>query len=342
MGPVVQLAEIDPDAGLGLGEVGGKALNLGIADSAGFPVPTGFCVTHRRLRRGGGRPARRGHRRAARHGLRRPGHRSAAGRAGASAGCPSTGAGPASPPDPSRVRAAAASGAGSGPVLGDGRRPGVRQLRRPAGHLPQCRRRDAVIDAVRRCWASLWTDRAVSYRTSQRHRPAHGSPWRSSCSGWWTRSQPGSCSPPNPVTGTRHQAVIDASPGLGEAVVSGAVNPDHFVVDTATGAIIERRLGDKRVLDPQPRPGGGTEQVDLDAAVDSACLTDDQLRDLAALGRRVEDTTGRRRTPSGRSTPPGTCWLTQARPITTLYPLPTRPDAARNPGLHVPDAWPRG
>ena len=50
----------------------------------------------------------------------------------------------------------------------------------------------------------------------------------------------------NPVTGRRGQAVIDASPGLGEAVVSGAVNPDHFVVDTATGAILERRLGDKR------------------------------------------------------------------------------------------------
>ena len=51
----------------------------------------------------------------------------------------------------------------------------------------------------------------------------------------------------NPVTGRRRQAVIDASPGLGEAVVSGAVNPDHFVVDTATGRILQRRLGDKRV-----------------------------------------------------------------------------------------------
>jgi len=50
----------------------------------------------------------------------------------------------------------------------------------------------------------------------------------------------------NPVTGRRHQAVIDASPGLGEAVVSGAVNPDHFVVDPASGEILERRLGDKR------------------------------------------------------------------------------------------------
>ena len=41
----------------------------------------------------------------------------------------------------------------------------------------------------------------------------------------------------DPVTGDRHRAVIDASPGLGEAVVSGAVNPDRFVVDTATGEV---------------------------------------------------------------------------------------------------------
>ena len=60
----------------------------------------------------------------------------------------------------------------------------------------------------------------------------------------------------NPVTGRRHEAVIDASPGLGESVVSGAVNPDHFVVDTATGRITERRLGDKRTF-IRSLPGGG-------------------------------------------------------------------------------------
>ena len=47
----------------------------------------------------------------------------------------------------------------------------------------------------------------------------------------------------NPVTGRRRQAVIDASPGLGEAVVSGSVNPDHFVVDATTGVAVERAAG---------------------------------------------------------------------------------------------------
>ena len=87
------------------------------------------------------------------------------------------------------------------------------------------------------------------------------------------------------MTGRRREAVIDASPGLGESVVSGAVNPDHFVVDTWTGRITERRLGDK-LTTIRSLPGGGTERVPT--ALADACLTDDQVRALAALGDRVE------------------------------------------------------
>src|SRR3712207_8372919 len=63
----------------------------------------------------------------------------------------------------------------------------------------------------------------------------------------------------NPLTGRRRQAVIDAAPGLGESVVSGAVNPDHFVVDTATGTILSRRIGDKRHA-VRGLPGGRSEE----------------------------------------------------------------------------------
>src|SRR5438034_11812056 len=94
----------------------------------------------------------------------------------------------------------------------------------------------------------------------------------------------------NPVTGRRAQAVIDASPGLGEAVVSGAVTPDHFVVDTASGRVLERRLGDKR-LRIESLPSGGTQRIQLPATPDStqtACLSDTQLRELAALAQQVE------------------------------------------------------
>jgi phosphoenolpyruvate synthase/pyruvate phosphate dikinase len=95
----------------------------------------------------------------------------------------------------------------------------------------------------------------------------------------------------NPVTGWRHQAVIDASPGLGEAVVSGAVNPDPFVVDTSSGEILERRLGDKRLM-IRSLSGGGTEHVSLSPDAHQSCLTDAQIRDLAALGQRVESLYG--------------------------------------------------
>ncbi len=92
---------------------------------------------------------------------------------------------------------------------------------------------DAVLAAVRQCWASLWTDRAVTYRAT------HGiSPSTVALAVVVQRmvdaAVAGVLFTANPVTGRRHEAVIDASPGLGEAVVSGAVNPDHFVVDTAS------------------------------------------------------------------------------------------------------------
>ena len=125
----------------------------------------------------------------------------------------------------------------------------------------------------------------------------------------------------NPVTGRRGQAVIDASPGLGEAVVSGAVNPDHFVVDTATGAILERRLGDKQIL-IRAQPGGGTEHVERPGAAGDACITDDQVRALAALGDRVEAHYGAPQDTEWAIDAGGRLWLTQARPITTLFPLP--------------------
>src|SRR3712207_5744338 len=91
----------------------------------------------------------------------------------------------------------------------------------------------------------------------------------------------------NPLTGRRRQAVIDASPGLGEAVVSGAVNPDHFVVNTSTGEIVERRLWDKRVA-IRAAAGGGTQRVELAGNEDEASLDDVQIRALADLGARAE------------------------------------------------------
>ncbi|HEY3080667.1 MAG TPA: PEP/pyruvate-binding domain-containing protein [Chloroflexota bacterium] len=179
---------------------------------------------------------------------------------------------------------------------------------------------DAVLEAVRRCWASLWTDRAVAYRASNAidHRSAR---LAVVVQRLVDASVAGVLFTANPVTGRRGEAVVDASPGLGEAVVSGAVNPDRFVVDTASGAIRERRLGDKRVAVLRA-PDGGTRRVTVDARADEACLSDEQLRALARLGERVERRFGAPQDTEFAVDAGGTLWLTQARPITTLFPLP--------------------
>jgi rifampicin phosphotransferase len=179
---------------------------------------------------------------------------------------------------------------------------------------------ESVIDAVRRCWASLWTDRAVSYRAANGIDP-HGVRLAVAVQRMVDASVAGVLFTANPVTGKRRQAVIDASPGLGEAVVSGAVNPDHFVANTATGEIVERRLGDKRVA-IVAGSGGGTEQVELAAGEHRASLSDGQVLTLAKLGGRVEKYYGAPQDTEWAIDGDGGIWLLQARQITTLFPLP--------------------
>ncbi|GAA0401973.1 phosphoenolpyruvate synthase [Acrocarpospora corrugata] len=182
---------------------------------------------------------------------------------------------------------------------------------------------DAVLDAVHRCWASLWTDRAVAYRSA--NGIDHQAVKLAVVIQEMVQSEiAGVMFTANPITGRRREAVIDASPGLGEAVVSGAVNPDHFVV--RDGRVRERRLGDKRMA-VRSLAGGGVEQVAT--AQDAACLTDAQILALAELGGRVEDHYGSPQDTEWAIDAGGTLWLTQARPITTLYPVPEGPPGLR-------------
>jgi rifampicin phosphotransferase len=182
---------------------------------------------------------------------------------------------------------------------------------------------ETVLDAVRRCWASLWTDRAVSYRAT------HGIDQRGVRLAVVVQRMvdaqvAGVLFTANPLTGKRRQAVIDANPGLGEAVVSGATSPDHFVVNTLTGEIIERRLGDKQVI-IRAIAGGGTQRVEQAGQVNTVSLSDAQVRLLAALGAQVEAYFNAPQDMEWAFDAAGQLWLLQARPITTLFPLP--PDA---------------
>jgi phosphohistidine swiveling domain-containing protein len=187
---------------------------------------------------------------------------------------------------------------------------------------------DDLLDAIRRCWASLWTDRAVSYRASNGIDPRTVR-LAVVVQRMINATVAGVLFTANPLTGRRHQAVIDANPGLGEAVVSGAVNPDHFVVDADRGEIVERRMGEKRIL-VRALPGGGTEQQEARSENRTYCLTDEQTIALAKLGVRVEAHFGAPQDTEWAIDASGKIWLTQARPITTLYPLPASAPADEN------------
>ncbi|KIS28938.1 pyruvate kinase [Arthrobacter sp. SPG23] len=156
---------------------------------------------------------------------------------------------------------------------------------------------DAVVQAVRRCWASLWTDRAVAYRT------ANGISNREAGLAVVVQQMvdagtAGVLFTANPVTGTRTESVIDSSPGPGQAVVSGAVNPDHFVVDTATARILQGPQGTGSSLAPA------------------------QVRELTSLGDAAQRLFDAPQDVEWVIDAGGKAWLTQSRPITTLYPLP--------------------
>ncbi len=187
----------------------------------------------------------------------------------------------------------------------------------------------ALLDAVRRCWASLWTDRAVSYRN------ANGIDHRSVALAVVVQrmidaTAAGVMFTANPITGNLNETVIDASPGLGEAVVSGAVNPDHFVVNSIDRKVLSRRLGDKRVMITSV-PGGGTVHHELADGSSQACLDDGQVLKLTDLGQQVQGQYGAPQDTEWALDSAGRFWLTQARPITTLYPLPRM----HQPGLRV-------
>ncbi|MDV8147423.1 PEP/pyruvate-binding domain-containing protein [Arthrobacter sp. B10-11] len=273
--------------------VGGKALNLGRLVAADFPVPQGFCLTTTGYRMAA--PAELEAIAARLDGLTDD-DRDGLARRGREV--------MAAAPVPADVEAAvrnAYAAMGSGPVA-------VRSSA-TAEDLPFASfagqqdsfmdvvGADAVVEAVRRCWASLWTDRAVAYRTANgiSHREVGLAVVVQRMVDAVTA---GVLFTADPVAGTRNRTVIDASSGPGQAVVSGAVNPDQFVVDTASGRILLR---------PQGR---------------APSLTEAQLRELTSLGDAAQRLFGAPQDVEWVIDGGGKAWLTQSRPITTLYPLP--------------------
>ncbi|WP_214402398.1 PEP/pyruvate-binding domain-containing protein [Pseudonocardia lacus] len=176
---------------------------------------------------------------------------------------------------------------------------------------------DALLDAVRRCWGSLWTERAIAYRAQRDIDPA-----AVRIAVVVQRMVPaafaGVLFTANPVSGARDELVVDASSGLGEAVVSGLVTPDHYVLD-ADGHVRERRAGLREVV-VRGVEGGGVEHRSGEAPEE---LPDAVLAELAAIGRQVAAHFGRPQDVEW-AWADGRVRVVQARPMTALPPPPLR------------------
>ncbi len=145
---------------------------------------------------------------------------------------------------------------------------------------------DAVVDHVRRCWSSVFTDRAIAYRHAMGY-PDSGISMSVGIQKMVDPRASGVAFTLNPTTGDRSQVAIDASWGLGEAVVSGEVTPDNFLVDKVLRTVIERKISDKHIEYRHDGVGVRPCPVD-DERRTQPCLTDEEILVVAAMARRAE------------------------------------------------------
>lgn len=188
-----------------------------------------------------------------------------------------------------------------------------------------------VRTAVVRCWSSLWTARAMGYRARNRIDPA-GIALAVVVQVMIDAEASGVMFTANPLSGHRGELVIDATFGLGEALVAGLVTPDHIVVERRTGRILTHKRGTK-ALAIRPQPGGGTVQTAEPGAAEQAALSDAGIAALVAIGARAEALFGGPQDLEWARAG-GAMQVLQSRPITTLYPLP-EPRLADDDGPRV-------
>ena len=183
---------------------------------------------------------------------------------------------------------------------------------------------DALLDAVRRCWGSLWTDRAIAYRRRLGIAPDEVA-IAVVVQRMVDAEVAGVMFTADPVSGRRDRIVVDASRGLGEAVVSGRVTPDHYELD-ARGRVLGWTPGRAEVVIRGAAGGGVVEEAGR--AAGERLLDDPALAGLARLGRAVQDRYGRPMDIEW-ALAGGRLWLVQARPMTALPPPPVRLNAVQ-------------
>ena len=175
---------------------------------------------------------------------------------------------------------------------------------------------EAVAVAVRKCWASLWNSNAIHYRDRQ-HFDHVKALMAVVVQHMVSSTASGVMFTVNPVTGDASEMVINACWGLGEAVVSGTITPDNIVVAKHDLKLKSLQVASKTVMIAMADGGGTVEEPVAPERVDAPSISDDQVTQLAEMGRRLEEHYG---------APQDIEWsfegdvlnLLQSRPITTL------------------------
>ncbi|GLY71261.1 rifamycin-inactivating phosphotransferase [Amycolatopsis taiwanensis] len=179
-----------------------------------------------------------------------------------------------------------------------------------------------IVHNVRRCWASLFTDRAVAYRIQFGfdHRAVQLSVV---VQRMVFPEVAGIMFTADPITGNRKVVSVDAGFGLGEAFVSGVVNADTY--RARAGVIVDKKVR-AQTMELRAAPDGTIDELPIAPERQTAqALSDEQILELEKLGRRIEAHFGRPQDIEwGLSE--GRYYVLQSRPITTLYPVPRASD----------------
>jgi phosphohistidine swiveling domain-containing protein len=176
--------------------------------------------------------------------------------------------------------------------------------------------KDELLECVRNCWASLWTTRAVTYRAKQRF--DHQRVYLAVVVQAMIDSEiSGIMFTANPMTGSHEEAVINASWGLGEAIVSGLVTPDTFTVRKSDGQIVSRQIASKERMIVYAPEGGTVERETPLERREVPALSEEQVAEVALLGQQIESHYGAPQDIEWGYAQ-GRLYVLQSRPITTL------------------------
>src|SRR5437773_81866 len=182
--------------------------------------------------------------------------------------------------------------------------------------------KEAILKHISKCWASLFTERAITYRRQNGfdHRKVHLSVVVQKMV---FPQAAGIVFTADPVTAHRKLLSIDASFGLGEALVSGLVNADIYKV--RNGKVIDKKISTKKLAMYALKDGGTKEQEIEPERQNRQALTDEQILQLERIGRKIEEHFG---CPQDIEwcLVDDTFYIVQSRPITTLFPIPEAND----------------